>query len=103
MRLSYDFLYRLGLWCLMPFSTILQLYRGGFIGTPEHPDKITDLLQVTGKLYQIMLYRVLLAMIGIRTHNANDCRGSCKSNYHTIMTTINAIKIYCFIYNVFGN
>ena len=80
----------LGVWCLMPLSTIFHLYRGGqfyWWRKPEYPEETTDLSQVTDSLDLIIMYRMHLVMSVVRTHNliGTDCMGG-KFNYHVITT-----------------
>ena len=62
----------LGLWYSMPLSTIFQMYFGGHFNwwrNSLYLVKTTDLQQVSDKHYRIMLYRIHLAMNGIRTYD----------------------------------
>ena len=75
-----------GLWCLIPHISAISWRR-----KPEL-EKTINLLQVTDKLYHIMLYRVHLAMNRVQTHYIIG-----NFNYHTITTSSINVCIYIFI------
>ena len=77
-----------------------MLFNASFIGGGNWSTKkkTNDLLQVTDKLYHIMLYRVLRAISVVQTYNVSvvigtDCTGSYKSNYDAITTTTAPVKL----------
>ena len=65
------------LWCLMPLSTVFQLYRGGqfyWWRKPEYLAKTTDLSKVTDKLISYNVVSSTPRLSGILTHNFNGDR-----------------------------
>ena len=85
-------------WCLMPLSTIFQLYRGCqfyWWRKLEDAEKTTDMSQVTDKFYHWSRYELTTSVV-----IGTECISSCKSNYHTITATTAPFKER--LYRFFG-
>ena len=83
---------------------IFQLYRGGQFNRWRNENQHTRRTPpICRKLYHIMLYRVQLSPgtgfeLTILVVIGTDCTCSCKSNYHSIMTTMGPVTSQCWIY-----
>jgi hypothetical protein len=68
-----------GMWCLMPFSKIFQLYSGiqfYWWMKPEYPVKTNDMPQVTDNIYHIM--ECILKLLLFSETTSLEWVGCCK-------------------------
>ena len=98
----------LGLWCLMPLSTIFQLYRSGqfyWWRKPEYQEKITDMSQITGSYksnYHTIMAMMVPELISIEIFYIASLQ--IKTYFFTIVMNLNNTKMYfdllCILYKI---
>jgi hypothetical protein len=98
---------RLGLWCLMPLSTIFQIYCGGhffFGGVNQSTQRNHRPVASHWQLWHIMLYRVHLIMNWVRTHKfSGDKHRYCETciNHIAVFIKFNILSQYEHLYCIF--
>jgi len=80
------------LWCITPLSTIfIWIVAVSRSYLWRKPEKTYHLPQITDQLYHIMFIEYTSPLAGFELSTiviiGTDCKGSCKSNYHSSTTT----------------
>jgi hypothetical protein len=94
----------LGLWCLMPHSTIFSVISWWSVWLVEETWVHRENHRPAASHWQTLSHNVVwvhLAWVGFKLTMlvviGIDCKGSCKSNYHTITTMTAPYDYWCLM------